>query len=50
MGQITRLIHDKWSENVGLDIFKQIREFSAECKELNSQQPTPYQFVDVNEG
>jgi len=44
MGEITRLIHDKWSENVGLDIFQQIRDYSVECKKLNRDQPTPYVF------
>tara|TARA_B110000003_G_C16607794_1_gene518222 strand:- start:110 stop:1099 length:990 start_codon:yes stop_codon:yes gene_type:complete len=44
MGEITRLIHDKWSENVGLDIYQQIRDYSFECKKLNRDQPTPYVF------
>jgi branched-chain amino acid aminotransferase len=44
MGEITQKIHDKWSENVGLDIFQQIRDYSDECKVLNKDQPTPYQF------
>lgn len=44
LGPITQRIHDKWSENVGLDIFQQIRDYSGECKELNKDQPTPYVF------
>ena len=45
MGPITQKLHDKWSENTGVNIFQQIREFSAECKQSNSKQPTPYQFL-----
>ena len=49
MGEITQRIHDKWSENVGLDIFQQIRDFSKECKELNKDQPTPYVFKAIDD-
>ena len=49
MGDITKKIHDKWSENVGLDIFQQIRDFSKECKELNKDQPTPYVFKSTDD-
>jgi branched-chain amino acid aminotransferase len=49
MGKITQLIHDRWSKNVGLDIFQQIRDYSAECKILNKDQPTPYQFNSNDE-
>jgi len=45
MGEITKKIHDQWSENVGVNIFQQIRDYSNECKTLNKDQPTPYQFV-----
>ena len=44
MGEITKKIHDLWSKNVGVNIHQQIRDFSRECKKLNKQQPTPYQF------
>ena len=49
IGQITQILHDQWSENVGVDIYKQIKGFSDECKTLNSQQPTPYQFVSSDD-
>ena len=49
MGAITQKIHDQWSKNVGLDIFQQIRDYSDECKILNKNQPTPYQFNPVDE-
>ncbi len=44
LGKITRQLHDQWSKNVGLDIFKQIKNYSLECKKLNNNQPTPYVF------
>ena len=49
MGDITKKIHDQWSENVGLDIFQQIRDYSEECKDLNKNQPTPYVFNPESE-
>ena len=49
IGHITKKIHDKWSHNVGLDIFNQIRDYSKECKDLNSSQPTPYVFNTADE-
>ena len=45
MGSITKKLHDQWSNNVGIDIFQQIRDYSQECRILNKKQPTPYQFV-----
>tara|TARA_B100002019_G_scaffold293508_1_gene321732 strand:- start:588 stop:1577 length:990 start_codon:yes stop_codon:yes gene_type:complete len=48
-GTITKQIHDQWSDNVGLNIYQQIREYSAECKELNKDQPTPYVFSSKEE-
>ena len=44
IGAITQRIHDEWSKKVGLNIFQQIRDYSDECKILNKDQPTPYQF------
>jgi branched-chain amino acid aminotransferase len=44
MGDITQKLHDQWSKNTGINIFDQIRRFTAECKALNSSQPTPYVF------
>ena len=44
MGPITKMLHDQWSKNVGLNIFDQIKMFSREVSSLNSSQPTPYQF------
>ena len=44
LGDITQKLHDQWSKNVGLNIFKQIKDYSKECKKLNNNQPTPYVF------
>jgi branched-chain amino acid aminotransferase len=44
MGEITKKLLSKWSENVGLDIVKQIRNYSLEVQEFNSSAPTPYKF------
>lgn len=43
MGAITALLLKKWSENVGVDIVQQIKDYARECEELASG-PTPYQF------
>ena len=44
MGEITKKLLSKWSENVGLDIVQQIKNYSQEVKEFNSSAPTPYKF------
>jgi hypothetical protein len=45
MGKVTKMLLDKWSENVGVDIVKQIRAFNKELKILkDASAPTPYQF------
>jgi len=44
MGPITKKILKKWSDNVGLDIKKQIKEFGKEVASLNLNKPSPYQF------
>jgi len=44
IGPITKALHDKWSENVGLDIWSQIQDFSDECRNESSTAPTPYVF------
>ena len=49
MGKITQQLHDQWSSNLGINIFQQIRDYSKECKVLNKDQPTPYQFNANNE-
>ena len=48
LGPITQKLHDQWSKNVGLDIFKQIKDYSKECTNLNKDQPTPYVFKTQN--
>ena len=46
MGQVTTKLLDKWSENVGLNIVKQIKEYAKEIEfEKKAEAPTPYQFV-----
>ena len=49
MGKITQQLHNQWSDNVGVDIYQQIRDYSKECKVLNKDQPTPYQFTKPDE-
>lgn len=45
MGKITKDLLDKWSENVGVDIITQIKEFNNELDEAKSPPAaTPYQF------
>jgi branched-chain amino acid aminotransferase len=43
MGPITKLLLDKWSKNVGVDISNQIKMFNTEHK-ISSDVPTPYNF------
>ena len=43
MGDITRKLLNKWSENVGVDIEKQIKDFNNEFQ-LSPNAPTPYNF------
>jgi len=44
MGDITTTLLNKWSDNVGLDIQKQIQEYGKEAGHLNSDTSDPYQF------
>jgi branched-chain amino acid aminotransferase len=44
LGNITNMLINKWSENVGMDIKSQIQEYGKEVAHLNSNAPTPYQF------
>lgn len=44
MGLITKKLLKKWSDNVGLDIEKQIKDYGKEVTDLNSDSPSPYQF------
>lgn len=44
MGKISKLLLKQWSENVGLDIENQIKQYGREVDNLNSNAPTPYQF------
>jgi branched-chain amino acid aminotransferase len=43
MGDITRKLLNKWSENVGVDIENQIKDFNNEFQ-LSPNAPTPYNF------
>jgi branched-chain amino acid aminotransferase len=42
MGKVTRRLLNRWSENVGLDIEKQIKRFNKETQEVKGT--SPYQF------
>ena len=46
VGQIFTALIDKWGENTGTNIVKQIKEWNAEdaLKDTNTDAPTPYQF------
>ena len=44
MGEVSKKLLQKWSNNVGLDIENQIREYGKEVAHLNSDTSTPYQF------
>jgi branched-chain amino acid aminotransferase len=44
MGRITRMLLDAWSRNVGVDIVKQIQDYSRECAASSGNAPSPYQF------
>ena len=43
----TKILIDKWGENVGVDLIKQIKDMSNECKEIREKTigtTNPYQF------
>ena len=42
MGKVTRQLLNRWSENVGLDIEKQIKRFNKETEDIKGT--SPYQF------
>ena len=45
MGPVTRLLLETWSQNVGVDIQQQIRDYGAEVDSwYKTNAPTPYQF------
>lgn len=44
MGEITKLLLDKWSENVGIDVIAQIKEYSKSVKGGRTNAPSPYTF------
>ena len=47
-GKITKLLIDKWGQNVGVDLIKQIKNFSDECEDIRSKtvgSSNPYQFT-----
>lgn len=44
MGEVSKKLLSQWSNNVGVDIESQIREYGKEVAHLNSDVPTPYQF------
>jgi branched-chain amino acid aminotransferase len=47
MGTITTSLIEKWSENVGLDIIQQMRDYGDECSSPAGDAPTPYQFKKI---
>ncbi len=45
MGSITRALLNRWSENVGVDIERQIKDYGVEVQSIQQTKvPTPYQF------
>jgi branched-chain amino acid aminotransferase len=49
MGKITRLILDKWGDNVGVDIIGQIKKYSEAAKGKKGKGPSPYAFKGGDE-
>ena len=43
-GIVTGKLLKKWGKNVGVDIIKQIKDYSRECAGLTASAPSPYQF------
>jgi len=46
MGRITGKLLQTWSKNVGVDIIRQIKDWSREKKPDDSTAPSPYSFKD----
>jgi len=44
VGKITRLLLEKWSENVGVDIIGQIKSWDQTRPEQDADSPSPYSF------
>ena len=44
MAPVTRMLLDKWSQNVGVDIVAQIKEFNKSMQKGKTNAPTPYSF------
>ena len=44
MGRVTKMLLDRWSENVGVDIEEQIKRWDAEDVSIISNAPSPYIF------
>jgi len=45
MGNITRILLDKWSDNVGVNIVQQIKDYRKEVDAfMQNDSPTPYEF------
>lgn len=44
MGKVSRMLLDRWSKNVKVDIVKQIKEFNQSCRINSGHAPTPYSF------
>ncbi len=44
IGEITKTLLAQWSDNVGVDIVQQIKEYGKEVKHLDINAPSPYQF------
>ena len=44
MGRVTKMLLDRWSENVGVDIEEQIKRWDAEDVSIISNAPSPYKF------
>ena len=46
-GKITKVLIDQWGKNVGVDLIKQIKDFSKECEDIRNKTAgttNPYQF------
>jgi branched-chain amino acid aminotransferase len=44
MGKTTKLLIDKWSKNVGVNIIAQIKNWDKSAKPVDKKSPSPYEF------
>ncbi|MDF1795425.1 MAG: aminotransferase class IV [Coxiellaceae bacterium] len=48
-GAVTQRLLHQWSDNVGVDIEQQIKDYAKELSEPNVKAPSPYQFETIDD-